>query len=467
MANASITEPSVRPSAQSGSQSTAQPSANDVRVSGELIDFIKQSPSAFHAVRAIATRLDQAGFMYLPESETWQVRRGSTYYTTRNDSSVIAFKAGAALPKSGWHFQITASHSDAPTFKVKAMPELAGPANYVRLNVEAYGGAIDATWLDRPLGLAGRVLVRTERGIESRLAHFDEDLLLIPNVAIHMNRAVNSGFAFNRQVDLCPLFSAGALEAGAFGQMVAEKVGAAPADLLGFDLFLVNRQPACVWGAAREFVSSPKLDDLQCAFASLQAFLASDNENTVSVFACFDNEEVGSNTKQGAMSTLLADTLTRAHAALGGTEEGYLRAVAKSFLVSCDNAHALHPNHPELADEGNRPLLGGGVVIKEAANQKYTTDALSRAVFAELCQRAGVPVQTFANRSDKEGGSTLGNLSNMQVSMHAVDIGLPQLAMHSSFETASVRDTTFAIAALSEFYNATLEINGASEVLIR
>ena len=272
--------------------------------------------------------------------------------------------------------------------------------------------------------------------------------------------------AYNRQVDLCPLFSAGALEPGTFDALVAEALDAAPDAVLARDLFLVNRQAPCLWGAADEFVSAPRLDDLQGAYSCLAAFLAADNDTDVSVFACFDNEEVGSGTKQGALSTLLADTLMRLTAALGGTAEDYRRALAKSFLVSCDNAHAVHPNHPERADAANRPHLNGGVVVKEAANQKYTTDAFSRAVFTEICRSAGVPWQPFANRSDAAGGSTLGNLSNTQVSVHAVDIGLPQLAMHSAFETAGTQDTAWAVQALTAFYNADLAIEGADRVQI-
>jgi aspartyl aminopeptidase len=359
---------------------------------------------------------------------------------------------------------MTAAHSDSPTYKVKSVPVLEGPEGYLRLDVEGYGGMIDYTWLDKPLSLAGRVLVRTAAGIESRLFAPDRDLLLIPSVAIHLNRSVNDGKAFNKVVDLCPLFSAGRLSKEDFDRMVAEGVGAKPEDVLARDLFLVNRERPCVWGMADEFVSSPKLDDLQCAFASLEAFVAEKNRRCVTVYACFDNEEVGSNTKQGAMSTLLHDTLVRANAALGMGEEDYLRALSRSFLVSCDNAHALHPNHPDLYDAVNRCHLNGGPVVKEAANQKYTTDAFSRAVFVALCERAGVPHQTFANRSDMAGGSTLGNLSNTQVSVHAVDIGLPQLAMHSNYETTGTRDTAWTIRALREFFSANLRITGAERV---
>ena len=357
-----------------------------------------------------------------------------------------------------------ASHSDSPTYKIKSVPELNGPGEYLRLDVEAYGGMIDNTWFDRPLTVAGRVLVKDGQGVSARLLYIDKDLLIIPNVAIHFNREVNNGYKYNRQVDLCPLFSAGELKKGAFDAMIAKELGVAAEDILGKDLFLVNRQPGTIWGYADEFISSPKLDDLQCAYVSLKAFLEAKNERDVSVYCCFDNEEVGSNTKQGAMSTFLQDVLHRINGALGKTPEDYYQAVAGSFLVSCDNAHAVHPNHGEKTDAVNCSWMNKGIVIKESANQKYTTDAFSRAVFTNVCNEAGVPVQVFANRSDILGGSTLGNLSNTQVSVHAVDIGLPQLAMHSCYETAGVKDVEYAIRALTKFYQTTLQIEGAERV---
>lgn len=447
-----------------GTQAAAGTDADDRRTSLELVDFIRRSPSMFHTVRTIEGYLAEAGFTRLAETDAWRVEPGGRYYTTRNGSSVVAWKVGKSL--DGYHFQVAASHSDSPTFKVKSVPELVGPDEYLRLNVEAYGGMLDRTWFDRPLSLAGRVFVRDGARIESRLFSPDRDLALIPSVAIHFDRDANKGVATNRQVDLCPLVSAGRLGRGDFRRMVSAEVGVEPDQLLAYDLFLVNRQPASVWGWRDEFVSAPKLDDLQCAFSSLKAFLAAENDHDVSVFACFDNEEVGSLTKQGAMSTLLKDVLRRTNAALGRTEEDLHRALAGSFLVSCDNAHAVHPNHPEKTDDANKAHLNAGPVIKEAANQKYTTDAQSRAVLEAVCDAAGVPHQTFANRSDSAGGSTLGNLSNVQVSMRAADLGLPQLAMHSSYETGGVRDTAFAIRALEGFYRTNLLFDGRGDVTL-
>ena len=323
---------------------------------------------------------------------------------------------------------------------------------------------IDSTWFDRPLSVAGRVLVKNGNRIENRLLYIDKDILLIPNVAIHFNRQINDGYKYNRQIDLCPMFSCGELKKGAFNQMVADELGVKAEDILGKDLFLVNRQKPSIWGLKNEFVSTGKLDDLQCAFVSLKAFLAKENDKAINVYCCFDNEEVGSNTKQGAMSTFLYDVLKRMNNALGKNEDEYYQAVAKSFMVSCDNAHAVHPNHPEKTDAVNCNCLNKGPVIKESANQKYTTDAFSRAVFTGLAQKAGAPIQTFANRSDVLGGSTLGNLSNTQVSVHAVDMGLPQLAMHSCYETAGIKDTGYAISILEEFYGTNVVIDEAEAI---
>ena len=432
----------------------------DASAAQGLAAFVEACPSMFHTIAQIRAQLDAAGFTYAPEAEPWRMEPGSRCYTVRNNSSVVAWRAGERVDAGAYRFQLTASHADSPTFKLKTVSEL-DEGGYLRLNVEAYGGMIDYTWFDRPLSLAGRVMVRREAGVESRLVALDEDVALIPSLAIHMDRSVNAGFAPNRSVDVCPLVSAGEAGRGHVDTLVADVLGVDPANILARDLFLVNRTPARIWGAADEFISAPRLDDLMCAYTSLQAFCAATNANAVTVLACFDNEEVGSGTKQGAASTLLADTLARINAALGGTDEDLLRALAASMLVSCDNAHAVHPNHPEKADAANAPRLNGGIVIKEAANQHYCTDAFSRAVFAGILDDAHVPHQTFANRSDMAGGSTLGNISNTQVSVHAVDVGCAQLAMHSSYETAGARDVQLAIDALQAFYAADLRIDGA------
>ena len=382
----------------------AHVTADDIEAANDLIDFIEACPSMFHTAATIMAELDEAGFTYLPENAAWDIEPGGRYYTQRNTSSVVAFKVGEDLAATwgedgvagDYHFQLTASHSDSPTFKVKAVPELDGAGETLRLNTEAYGGMIDYTWFDRPLALAGRVLVREGDRIESRLLATEREVAIVPSLAIHMNRGVNEGFAPNRAVDLCPLISAGDLKQGDFDALIAEELDVEPEQILGRDLFLVNRQDARIWGWADEFISTPKLDDLACAYTSLQAFLGAENAHDVSVFCCFDNEEVGSETKQGAMSTFLADALRRINGSLGFDDESYHRALAASMLVSCDNAHAVHPNHAEKCDARNQVVLNGGIVIKEAANQHYCTDAFSRAVFQAICDDADVPTQAFA-----------------------------------------------------------------------
>lgn len=428
----------------------------DKEISQELLSFIQKSPSCFHAVDTIKGMLKQNGYIELKECESWHLQKGGRYFTTRNGSSLIAFSIGKTL--DDYHFQLTSSHSDSPTFKVKEVAELKGKGGYVQLNTEGYGGMLCATWLDRPLSLAGRVLVKEGNSFQTRLVSFDKDLVLIPNVAIHMNREVNNGMKYNNQVDMLPLLSAGECGDGDYYQMLADELNIDKKNIYGTDLYLVNRMQPSIWGVKEEFVSSGKLDDLQCAFTSLKAMLNASNDKAINVYACFDNEEVGSGTKQGALSTFLHDVLNRINDNLGYTKEDYFKAIAKSFMVSCDNAHAVHPNHPEKTDVTNCTYLNKGIVIKFSANQKYTTDAISSAVFSGICEKAGVPVQYFANRSDMVGGSTLGNLSSQQVSLHTVDIGLPQLAMHSSYETAGIKDTAYMIKALEMFYNTNLHI---------
>ena len=418
----------------------------------DLMNFLDSSVTMFHAINECEKVLKDSGYIYLPENEKWNIRAGK-YYAKRNSSSLIAFD----IANGDYHFQISAAHSDSPTFKLKDRPIIESNG-YLKLNVEAYGGMIDATWLDKPLTLAGRVMVDTGCGIETRLLNIDKDLLIIPNVPIHFNREINKGFAFNNQVDMLPVFSAGNLSEADFDKMLAKELGVKPEAILAKDLYLVNRQKATVIGYDNELISSGRLDDLECVYTSLLGFIEAMNNDHINVFAVFDNEEVGSVTKQGAMSTFLVSTLNRINKALGKSDEDYYRAIAKSMLISCDNAHAIHPNHPELFDVKNRPVLNKGIAIKESANQKYTTDAFSRAVLKKILDNKNIPYQTFANRSDIIGGSTLGNLSNTAVSMNAVDIGLPQLAMHSAYETAGAKDVEYAIEALRAFFETNIDI---------
>ena len=418
----------------------------------DLMDFLDSSVTMFHAINECEKVLQRSGFIYLPENEKWNINKGK-YYTKRNSSSLIAFD----IAEGDYHFQISAAHSDSPTFKLKDRPVIEANG-YLKLNVEGYGGMINATWLDKPLTLAGRVMVNTDKGIETRLLHIDRDLLIIPNVPIHFNREINKGFAFNNQVDMLPILSAGNLKEADFDNILAKELGIEAEAILAKDLYLVNRQKAAIIGFDNELISSGRLDDLECVYTSLRGFVEAENKNHINVFAVFDNEEVGSVTKQGAMSTFLASTLDRVNTALGKSKEEYYRAIAKSILISCDNAHAVHPNHPELFDVKNRPVLNQGIAIKESANQKYTTDAFSRAILKKILEKKNIPYQTFANRSDIAGGSTLGNLSNTVVSMNAVDIGLPQLAMHSAYETAGAKDVGYAFETLKAFFEANIDI---------
>lgn len=420
----------------------------------ELAAFIQNSPTPFHAVEQMAEILKREGFLPLAESERWEIHRGGRYYVTRNHSSILAFEVGNDVQDYG--FQIAASHSDSPTFKVKERAEMTVKGHYTKLNTEGYGGMLCAPWFDRPLSLAGRAVVRTKDGIQERLVKIDRDLLLIPSLAIHMNRKVNEGQKFNLQEDMLPLLSARELELDTVRKLIAEKLQIRPEHILGMDLFLYNRMKPSIWGLEEEFLSCPQLDDLQCAYASLKGFLKGKNPGGINVFACFDNEEVGSGTKQGAASTFLTDVLKRVNRALGKGEDDFCRAAASSFLLSCDNAHAVHPNYPQKTDEGNCAYLNEGIVIKSHAGQKYTSDGISTALFQEICRKAGVPVQYFANRSDMAGGSTLGNLAMAQMSMKAVDIGLPQLAMHSSYETSGIKDLVYLEQASEIFFRTQL-----------
>lgn len=423
----------------------------------ELLHFLDESPSCYHAAANVTHALTEAGYVRLWEGQPWSLTPGGRYFVLRGDASVIAFR----IPRADFSgFQLAAAHSDFPTFKVREAAETVSAGNCLRLSVEPYGGMIMRSWLDRPLSVAGRVMVRSSEAIVSRLVNLDRDLLVIPSVAIHMDREVNKGTALKANTDLLPLFALGK-EPGAFRRLVAEEAGVPEADLLTTDLFLYPRTHAVRAGAQEELIVSPRLDDLQCVFACLQGFLAAEEGESVPVLAVFHNEEVGSGTRQGADSTFLTDVLRRLCTALGRDESGYQQAVANSFLVSADNAHAVHPAHPEYADPGEAPVLGGGVVIKYNAAQHYTTDAVSDAVFREICARASVPVQRYSNRADLPGGSTLGNISTAHLSVHSVDVGLPQLAMHSACEVAAAADTEALIRAMTVYFSRSFQAGPA------
>ena len=424
----------------------------DKRISREMMNFIQRSPSCYHAISSLGQMLTEAGFEELGEHVCWTLSPGQGYYVTRNGSALIAFRVPE---QSDCGFMIAAAHSDAPTFKLKRCPELKNK-HYLRLNVEKYGGAIFAPWLDRPLSVAGRVAVRQGDRVKTWLVDVDRDLVLIPNMAIHMNRQMNEGVNLNPQVDMLPLLGQEE-DIGTIDALIARAAGVAQEDILDSDLFLYLREQGRIWGAKEEFISGPRLDDLQCAWACVQGLIEAEAPRAIPVCAVFDNEEVGSGSKQGAGSTFLQDVLEGIGDCLGRGRQQHRAALASSLMASVDNGHAIHPNHPEKADEINHPHLNGGVVIKYSANQKYTTDAVSAALFRSICERAGVPVQTYINRSDVLGGSTLGNISNAHVSLNTVDIGLAQLAMHSPFETGGVRDTGYLLTALRSLYLARLD----------
>ena len=409
----------------------------------KLQEFIKSSPTAFHAVSAAKDILKANGVIEIFEHDAWNIKHGSKYFVTRNGSSLIAFGIPQDAPKS---FMIAASHSDSPSFKLKENHTL-NDGVYLKLSTEKYGGMLCSTWLDKPLSVAGRIVVSGENNeICSKLVNY-ENVALIPNVAIHFNRTANEQASFNAAVDMVPVASS------KLDEMLKESVG--KDNLLSKDLYLYNPQEPCVWD---DYVSAPRLDDLQCAYATLKALTEAEPKDGVCpVYALFDNEEVGSTTKQGAASTFLYDVLTRISAYIG---VDYSQTLATSFMLSCDNAHAKHPNHPEYTDKNNEVFMNRGIVIKHNANQKYTSDAISTAIFKAICDSVSVPYQSYANRSDLPGGSTLGNISATKVSVNAIDIGLAQLAMHSSYETAGVKDTEYMCSAVKYFFEHYISTDG-------
>ena len=417
-----------------------------------LFAFLDRSVSPYHSVREAACRLEQAGFIKREESGEWQIEPGGRYYVTRNQSSIIAFVVQSQRPG---YYHLTASHSDSPAFRIKKS-RMEGK-DYARAEVEGYGGMIHSSWLDRPLGLAGRIMVRTPEGVEAKLIAPDKDLFVIPNLAIHFNREINKGYAYNPQVDLQPLYGEG--EADLMKWLVSEAGTASAEEILDMDLLLTVRQKAGYIGLGDEYYTAPRIDDLACAYTTLAGFLAAldgteENAKKGSLWCMFDNEEVGSGTRQGAMGSFLPDVMTRLEQALGMTEEERIRARSKSLLISADNAHACHPNHPQKSDPEFPVILNKGIVVKYNASQRYTTTGMTAAVFSEMCRREEIPVQRFANRADLPGGSTLGNLLSRQFSVPMLDIGLPQLAMHSAVETAGCEDAEYMKRAIKAFYES-------------
>lgn len=421
-------------------------SQETIDLNHDLLHFIGQSPSIFHAVHHIKTALIYAGFTEIREEDPWHVKQGGKYVVTRNGSALMAF----TIPEDdGKAFHVTVAHGDSPTFKIKENPELKDK-NYIRLNVEGYGGMMMSSWLDRPLSVAGRLFVKEKDYIIPKLVALDGTFLLIPSVAIHMDRTVNQGKSWSIQTDLLPLYGTAHCETP-FMSLVANAAGVDEKQIIAHDLFLYNRTPGILWGAEKEFISSPKLDDLHSAFASFRGFTMGKKEKNISLYALFDNEEVGSGTAQGAGSTFLTNTIHRIAFALGKNYDETEAMIAKSFMISADNGHAIHPNHSEYADPINAPILNGGVIIKFNAQQRYATNGYTAAIFRNICEKANVPVQNFTNHSDNPGGSTLGNISTTKIAIPTVDIGLAQLAMHSAYETAGSYDTEYLTKAIAAF----------------
>ena len=458
-----------------------------------LLGFIQSSPTSFHAVESAGKILEKAGFSRRKEAAGFglaavddggfaskEVMEQNRFYIIRNDSSLIAVQMPQKMPKG---FRIMASHSDSPCFKLKAKPEITVDGQYVKLNVEKYGGMIVSTWLDRPLGIAGRVVIKEDGKLVSRLVDLEKDCCIIPNLAIHFNREINKGFEYNPQVDMLPLFS-DEKDANVM-QNIADLLGVQTTEILGSDLYLYVRDKGCKAGMKGEFLMAPRLDDLQCAYGTLRGFVEAKSEEYISVYCLFDNEEVGSRTRQGADSDFLfhmlsniwkqaerkysvSDSVNKTktqteiaekkkdmdakwNSDSGKVFPSFITAIDNSFLISADNAHALHPNHPEKSDLTNKPYLNKGIVLKFNGNAHYTTDGYSQAFIKDLCNQCGIEMQTFANRSDIPGGSTLGNILMSHVSIPAADIGLPQLSMHSAMETAGTKDVVDLIV-LSKFY---------------
>lgn len=425
----------------------------------KLFDFIESSPTACHTVDTVRKMLIADGFTELNETDAWELEEGGKYFTTRSMTSIIAFR----FPKKNFRaFSVVAPHGDAPCFKVKGNPEMKTEKHYTKLNTEIYGGITMNQWIDRPMSVAGRLSVRTEGGIKTVLVNIKRDLLMIPGLAIHMNREANTGVKLDAQKDTLPLL--GGSEADLL-KLAAESAGVEKDDIISHELYLYNRARGTVFGADEEFIAAPKLDDLECAFSAVTAFLQAENSENCSICVVFDNEEVGSMTRQGADSTLLSDVIARICKAAGKDDEERQRAIQGGMLLSADNAHAVHPDYPEKADPTSRCYMNDGVVVKHAT--RYATDGVTAAIFHRICEKSGVPTQDFYNHSSNPGGGTLGLISGSHVSIPTVDIGLAQLSMHSPYESAGKADVAHMINAMKAFYEAVLVWHGNGDCEIK
>ena len=430
---------------------------DELKKAQELIDFIYESPTAFHAVDSIKKMLLNCGFMELREEDSWSLQKSGRYFFTKNQSALIAFVVGTGeLEKEG--FRIIGTHTDSPGFRVKPNADMEVEGSYVKLNTEVYGGPIINTWLDRPLSLAGRVTLKSKDPFcpEVRLLNIEKPILVIPNLAIHMNRNVNSGVELNRQKDILPLLSMvnEQFEKGQYMlKTIAKEISVNEEDILDFDLFLYEFEKGKIIGLNDEFISCGRLDDLSMVHSGIKALTEISVGKATNIMVCFDNEEVGSTTKQGADSPFLSGTLERIGISIGKSREDYYRALSKSFMISSDLGHALHPNYGEKSDPTNRPIVNKGPIIKVSANQSYTSDSVSSAVYRSICERAGVPVQVFVNRSDEKGGSTIGPISSSHINIPSVDMGIAIFSMHSIRELGGVKDYIYTIESFKEFYS--------------
>ncbi|MBV4417889.1 M18 family aminopeptidase [Clostridium tyrobutyricum] len=430
---------------------------DDIKEAQELIDYIYASPTAYHAVKNASLLLQKSGFAEIKEEEPWNLEKGGKYFIVKNQSALIAFIVGnAELEKHG--FKIIAAHTDSPGFRIKPNADIEVENSYVKLNTEVYGGPILNTWMDRPLSIAGRVVLkgRDPFSPDIRLLNMEKPLVVIPNLAIHMNRDVNSGIKLNRQKHLLPLLALvnDKFEKGKYLlEIISQQLSVNKEDILDFDLYLYEVEKGKIMGADSEFISSGRLDDLSMVYSGIKSICNTKPQKTTNIMVCFDNEEVGSTTKQGADSPMLSSILERISINLGKDKDEFYRSIAKSFIISCDLGHALHPNYQEKADPVNRPIINKGPIIKISASQSYTTDGVSGAIYREVCGNAGIPVQTFVNRSDERGGSTIGPISSSHVNIMSVDMGLAILSMHSIRELGGVKDYIYALRSFKEFYD--------------
>ncbi len=430
---------------------------NSITEAQKLIDFIYKSPDSYHAVENIREVLMSNGFKQLKEEDRWEIKNGGRYFVIRNGSAIIAFTAGLGSVAE-YGFKIIGAHNDSPGFRIKPCPEMEVEKSYLKLNTEVYGSPIINTWLDRPLSISGRVVIKTKDAMhpEISLVNINKPILVIPNLSIHMNRDVNKGVELNRQKDILPILtmvSKNFESKNYLQKLIAEELNIHVDDIADFDLYLYEYQKGCIAGLNNEFISSGRLDDLSMVYAGINALVSSKNTQCTKVMACFDNEEVGNTTRQGANSNMLTSILERIAMSMGMDREDYLRAQARSFLISCDLGHALHPNYPEKSDPINRPLINQGPIIKISASQSYTTDAVSGAVYESICKDCGIPVQKYVNRSDERGGSTIGPAASSSLNILSLDMGIAILAMHSIRELGGVEDYNYALQSFLEYYN--------------